>query len=525
MLGQSTCILNSVKDKLQLSQKVSPEKSKITFRTELQNKTAKAQRGFIALGLILSSMGWAMPDLQVLSLPFKMLVVFEGKNPGQMEERTVEHGFIQEGNFIFQQREKTDLLISGSKIKGIIPIYPDEDAQVSIGDLQAAVEVLKAKKTVLPEREEVSNAAITKWQKRIDRLRKDKDDAQRTKSEEIEAGLQKAAERKAAAEFAAQEADRTRKNDLAKEKIKSFQGLSSREEVLEAMQACAALSESDLANIPDYKKAKDYWDSILALPVGVAMPSSLDSKKNSDHFFVVDSAYIPRTLIAVAWLLFLIPLVLLFHSLTKFIDHVRERVWISAGAWMGTAIVSGGILYLIFSSGDGSKIPAHSESSAENQPLWAALTNVKDKDFTRFAEKYEVPAEIFLREVFSRMRKIDGESSAFLPKLAHFHPEKGDSGIVIRIEVPLKWFSIPISISFAVPLPNHEISLKVTGGRIGSLPLGTGAAGWFWEQISPLYQAVPNWLGLDQGVKIMMLHAESVVISIPEVHSRIKSNP
>jgi hypothetical protein len=491
----------------------------------LRKKAAKAQRRFIALGLLLGSLGWAMPDLQVLSLPFKMLVVFEGKKIGQMEERTVEQGIIQEENVIFQQREKADLLINRSKIKGIFPIYPDEDALVSIEDLQAAVEVLKAQKTVLPEREEVSDIAIIKWQKRIDLLRKDKEDAQRTKREEIEAGLQKAAERQAEAEFAEQEAGRIKKNELAKEKVKSFQGLSSREEVLEAMQACAALSESDLANIPDYKKAKEYWDSILALPVGVAMPSSLDSKKSSDDFFVVDSGHIPRTLITLAWLLFLIPLVLLFHSLTKFIDFVRERVWISAGLWLGTAIMSGGILYLIFSSGDGSKIPAHSESSADNQPLWAALTNVKDKDFTRFAEKYEVPAEIFLREVFSRMRKIDGESSAFLPKLAHFHPEKGDSGIVIRIEVPLKWFSIPIFVSFAVPLPNHEISLKVTGGRIGSLPLGTGAAGWFWEQIAPLYQAVPNWLGLDQGVKIMMLYAESVVISIPEVHSRINSNP
>ena len=98
-------------------------------------------------------------------------------------------------------------------------------------------------------------------------------------------------------------------------------------------------------------------------------------------------------------------------------------------------------------------------------------------------------------------------------------------GFEIGVEVPLKWISLPVRVSFAAPLPDQEISLKATGGKIGPFSVGASGGAWIWEQIAPAYQGVVTGLGLDQGVRLILLNSEKVVVSIPEIRAKLKPSP
>jgi hypothetical protein len=154
-----------------------------------------------------------------------------------------------------------------------------------------------------------------------------------------------------------------------------------------------------------------------------------------------------------------------------------------------------------------------------------ALANAKDKEVTRFAEKIEVPSGIFLQQIVGRMKNPDAGSTAWVPTLTRLPAVGRDSGIEIGVEVPLKWISLPLRISFAASLPDQEISLKATGGKIGPFSLGARGGRWIWEQIAPAYQGVVTGLGLDQGVKLTLLNSEKLVVSIPEIWAKLKPSP
>jgi hypothetical protein len=157
--------------------------------------------------------------------------------------------------------------------------------------------------------------------------------------------------------------------------------------------------------------------------------------------------------------------------------------------------------------------------------VWVALANAKEKEVTRFAEKIEIPSRIFLQQIVGSMKNPDAGSTAWAPILTRLPAVGGDSGIELGVEVPLKWISLPVRVSFAAPLPDQEISLKVAGGKIGPFPLGASGGAWIWEQIVPAYQGVVTGLGLDQGVKLVLLNSEKVMVSIPEVRAKLKSSP
>jgi hypothetical protein len=153
------------------------------------------------------------------------------------------------------------------------------------------------------------------------------------------------------------------------------------------------------------------------------------------------------------------------------------------------------------------------------------LANAKEKEVTRFAEKIEIPSKTFLQQIFGSMKNPDEGSAAWVPKLTRLPTVGGDSGIELGVEVPLKWISLPVRVAFAGPLPDQEISLKVTGGKIGPFSVGAGGGAWIWEQTVPAYQGVVTWLGLDQGVRLILLNSEKVVVSIPEIRAKLKSSP
>jgi len=154
-----------------------------------------------------------------------------------------------------------------------------------------------------------------------------------------------------------------------------------------------------------------------------------------------------------------------------------------------------------------------------------ALVNAKEKEVTRFAEKIEIPSKIFLQQIIGNMKNPDAGSTAWVPTLSRLPAVGGDLGIEIGVEVPLKWISLPVRVSFAAPLPDQEVSLKVTGGKIGPFSAGAGGGAWIWEQIAPAYQGVVTGLGLDQGVRLILLNLEKVVVSIPEVRAKLKPSP
>ena len=157
--------------------------------------------------------------------------------------------------------------------------------------------------------------------------------------------------------------------------------------------------------------------------------------------------------------------------------------------------------------------------------MWVALANAKDKEVTRFAEKIEIPSRIFLQKIVGSIKNPDAGSTAWVPRLTRLPAIGADSGIDLGVEVPMKWISLPVQVSFACPLPDQELSLKATGAKIGPFSVGASGGAWIWEQIAPVYQGVVTGLGLDQGVRLILLNSEKLVVSIPEVRAKLKTSP
>ena len=471
------------------------------------------------------SSAWARPESQTLVLPFDHQVIFEGSIPGQMEERVVAGGKVEGGTAVFQQTGKPDLLIPWGKVQAILPILPAEDSGVSVENLRAALKVLQSNRADWPKRTEVSEATLQKWQGRIDGILKHQEDMRRKKEEEEEAKIRQAAHEKAEAEIAAKEAEKSRQIDMARGKVANYLGFRTRQEIEEATQACDKLDKSDLAKIPDYEKASEFWKRCLALPVDAAMPGNLEGAKEPTLVLAIDPSASGSALTALAWALFLIPLVVTLNGLARFLVLLQERAWVGAGLWMGISGAAGICLFLLFFSERGSGVEAASGVSTETRAAWVALANANEKGVTRFAEKIEIPSKTFLQQIFGSMKNPDEGSAAWVPKLTRLPTVGGDSGIELGVEVPLKWISLPVRVSFAGPLPDQEISLKVTGGKIGPFSVGASGGAWIWEQIVPAYQGVVTGLGLDQGVKLILLNSEKVMVSIPEIRAKLKSSP
>ena len=465
-------------------------------------------------------------------MPFRLSVIFEGPVAGKTEERLVEGGKIEGDVAFFHQAEKPDLVIPWEKVQAILPILPPENSVVSVENLRAAMKVLQANQPDRPTRTEVSKATLEKWQERIDGILKREEDEQRKKQEGEDAKIRQAARERAEAELAAKEAEKAareaekaRQVDLAKGKVANYQGFRTRKEIEEAVQSCDKLDKSDLAKITDYEKVAEYWKRCLALPADVAMPGVLESQKGPSIALLIDPSATGSALTVLAWVLFLVPLVLTFNGLSRLMALLQERAWVGAGIWLGISGAAGLCLFLLFFSERESGVEAGSGGSTETRAVWVALANAKEKEVTRFAEKIEIPSRIFLQQIVGSMKNSDAGSTAWVPILTRLPAVGGDSGIELGVEVPLKWISLPVRVSFTDPLPDQEISLKATGGKIGPFSVGASGGAWIWEQIAPAYQGVVTGLGLDQGVKLILLNSEKLVVSIPEVRAKLKPSP
>jgi len=462
----------------------------------------------------------AKPSAAVLKLPFDKIVIFTNGE----SERTVSSGVIEGENIILKQVGRPDLILPWNQIKAIVPVLPKDEIG-SVEDLRSAIFSIKEIRDSIPSRSEVSDQSIEAWQKRVDRILQREADEKKQQLAKQEAEIQRAALQRAVEEQIAEKEKKLQEMDLAKAKIANFQGFRTRQEIEEASQACGKLDKADLALIPDYEKASDFWKRCLALPADVAMPGGLEGQKEQSVTLAIDPSAHGSALTALAWVLFLVPLMVALHGLTRFLALLQERAWLGAGLWLGIGSAAGICLFLLFFSERGSGVEEATEVRTETRSVWMALENAKVKEVTRFEEKIEIPSRVFLQKIVGSMKNPEVGSTAWVPRITRLPAVGGDSGIEIGFEVPMKWISLPVRVSFAYPLPNQELSLKAMGGKIGPFSVGAGGGAWIWEQISPAYQGVVTGLGLDQGVKLTLLNSEKLVVSIPEIRAKLKPSP
>ena len=308
------------------------------------------QVGFFALFLFLPfSRGVSAPSLETLNLPFEKCVIFDGALPGKNDERVVEGGKIDAGIACFRQSGKPDLIVPCEKVKAILPILPPNESVDSIEDLRLAIRSLQESRMKYPERPEVSDAILQQWQLRIDSILKNQEEARIKKQEDEEAKIRQAAKKRAEEELATKEAERSRQIEEARRKVANYQGFHSRQEIQEAVQVCEMLDKTDLRELPDYEKASEYWRRCLALPSDIAMPGDLEREKEPAMDLSIDPSSSGAALTALAWVLFLIPLLVILHGLTRFLALLQERAWIGALLWLG--VEGAASLFLLFFSG------------------------------------------------------------------------------------------------------------------------------------------------------------------------------
>ena len=472
---------------------------------------------YFVLSLFITTLvALAKPEAAVLDLPFDKLVIL--LNGG--EERTVLAGKLDGATVSFSQSGRPDLILPWDTIKAVLPVFP-KDGSGTIEEIQKAISILKDSREALPGRGELSEQSIGKWEGLIADILKRREEEKKQALAKQEADIQRAALEQANSEKEAAEQERKKKIEAAKVKIEQYDQLSQRKEVEGAVELCAGLSKLEIESISNFSNANEYWKRCLALPIDVSMPRALDKGKAVEISFPIEANSVGSMLTGLLWVLLLLPPLLLLQSLSKVTSLLQERALVGAGIWLLVGLVAGGIFYFLFFTKHDERRGISQTEQMATRLAWQSIGNVKDKGVTRFAEVTEVPTNEFLAELVAAIKNPEG-NSGWVPILA----ESKEPGIQLIIPARIKWFSLPLRISFAIPAPKQAITFVVTGAHVGPFPVGSGVGEWLWEQIAPVYQAVGVGLGLDQGVKFMLSSPDKLIISLPEVQSKEKKlNP
>jgi len=472
---------------------------------------------YFALSLLITTLATlAKPDAGVLDLPFDKLVIF--LNGG--EERTVLAGKLDGATVSFSQSGRPDLILPWDTIKAVLPVFP-KNGSGSIEEIKKAISILKDSREALPGRGELSEQSIGKWEGLIADIIKRKEEEKKQALAKQEADIQRAALEQANSEKETAEQERRSKIEAIKVQIDKYDQIEQRKGVEEAVELCAGLSRLDMESIPNSSQANEYWKRCLALPNDVSMPRALDKDKTVEISFPIEASSIGPMITGLLWVLLLLPPLLVLQSLSKVTSLLQERALLGAGIWLLVGLVAGGIFYFLFFTNYNEGRGISQIEQTATRLAWQGIGNVKDKGVTRFAEVTEVPTNEFLAELVAAVKNPEG-NSGWVPLLA----ESKEPGIQLIIPARIKWFSLPLRISFAMPAPKQAIAFVVTGAHVGPFSVGVGVGQWLWEQIEPAYQAVGVGLGLDQGVKLMLLSSDKLMISLPEVQSKEKKlNP
>jgi hypothetical protein len=482
----------------------------------MHNWALKLEVYFVFSLLIMTVGAFAKPDARVLNLPFEKLVIFT--NGG--EERTVLAGKLDGATVCFSQSGRPDLILPWDTIEAVLPVFP-KDSSATIEEIQQAISILKDSRDALPGRGEVSEQSVRRWEGLVADIIKRREEEKKQALAKQEADIQRAALEQANSEKEAAEQERKNKIEAAKVKIEKYDTLLQRKEVEEAVELCAGLSKVDAESISNFSKANEYWRRCLALPTNVSLPRALDKDKAVEISFPIEAGSIGPLITALLWTILLLPPLLMLQAFSRVISLLQERALLGAGIWMLVGLVTGIVSYLLFLANHEEGKRINPSEQTETRLAWHALGNLKDKGVTRFAEGIEVPVNEFLAELVAAIKSPDG-NAGWVPLLA----ESKESGIHLIIPARIKWFSLPLRISFAIPTPKQAIALVVTGAHVGAFPVGVGVGEWLWEQIAPAYQSIGVGLGLDQGVKLILLSPDKLMIALPEVRSKeTKPNP
>jgi len=472
---------------------------------------------YFVLSLFITTLAaLAKPEAAVLDLPFDKLVIL--LNGG--EERTVLAGKLDGATVSFSQSGRPDLILPWDTIKAVLPVFP-KDGSGTIEEIQKAISILKNSREALPGRGELSEQSIRKWEGLIEDILKRREEEKKQALAKEEADIQRAALEQANFEKEAAEQERKKKIEAAKVKIEKYDQLSQRKEVEEAVELCAGLSKLEIESISNFSNANEYWKRCLALPIDVSMPRALDKDKAVEISFPIEANSVGPMLTGLLWVLLLLPPLLVLQSLSKVTSLLQERALVGAGIWLLVGLGAGGISYFLFFTNHDEGRGISQIDQTATRLAWQGIGNMKDKGVTRFAEVTEVPTNEFLAELVAAVKNPEG-NSGWVPILT----DSKEPGIQLIIPARIKWFSLPLRISFAIPAPKQAITFGVTGAHVGSFPVGSRVGEWIWEQVAPAYQVVGVGLGLDQGVKFMLSSPDKLMISLPEVLSKEKKlNP
>lgn len=267
------------------------------------------------------------------------MVVFYNQAQQKTEVRIFDDAeFDEEKNVVFQMKKQVPLVLPANRIQAIVPIAPDDVAEISLIDLKKGLEDCSKVNDSNPE----ISGNIAKWKNLVSK--KEEQIAADKHQEEVRQSraIQDAALEKAAEELA-----------IVLKKIEFFDQLNDRKEIQEALESVKSLNPKLLGDPKSVKEAEDYWSFLLSLPPRVAIPKQWPLRippeqllANSGDHEAIGPKILNYILLAGS---FLLPL----FCLSRLMQTVREKNWFAAATFFlfgSTVVVLGAGLLMSYPS-------------------------------------------------------------------------------------------------------------------------------------------------------------------------------
>ena len=342
--------------------------------------------------------------------PFQKMVVFY--NPAQQrdEVRIFEVAeFDDEKNVIFRMEKQVPLVLPANRIQAIVPIAPDDVAEITLIDLKKGLEGCSKVNHSNPE----ISGNIAKWKnlvsKKEEQIAADKHQEEVRQSKAIQdAALEKAEEELA----------------IVLKKIEFFDQLNDRKEIQEALESVKSLNPKLLGDSKRVKEAEDYWSFLLSLPPRVAIPKQWPLRippeqllANSGDHEAIGPKILNYVLLAGS---FLIPL----FCLSRLTQAVREKNWFAAATFLlfGSAVVVLGSGLLMIYPSQAVSLQAENERSIFEKTAWQN-GDVLEAQITRQSGKNELQLLVAL-----------GSSYGSIPLFFAFDPDFGKPPQLLKVD-------------------------------------------------------------------------------------------
>lgn len=351
--------------------------------------------------------------------PFQKMVVFYNQAQQKTEARRFDDAeYDEEKNVVFHLDKQAPLILPSNRIQAIVPIAPDDVAEISLIDLKRGLEDCSKANHSNPEISE----NIAKWKNLVSNKEKQIADEKYQEEERRSKAIQDAALEKAAEELA-----------IVLKRLENFDQLNNRKAIQEALESVKSLNPKLLGDPKRLKEAEDYWTFLLSLPPRVAIPKQWPLRippeqllaNGGDH-----DAIGPKTfnyvLLASS---FLIPL----FCLSRLVQVVREKNWFAAATFLlfgSTVVVLGSGLLM--------------SCPAQLLPLWAENE----------------------RSLFGKTAWQNGDVL-----VAQITRQNGKNELQILVALGSSYGSIPLFFAFDPDFGKPPQLLKVVRASAGAFPI------------------------------------------------------